>query len=100
MRPYKPARLPSMQVPNDLLLTEEKLRMDFVTEHGARKTQQLTRPVHTDWRGHSWTAVTNFDHPTEIKLDKLEAVQKESCNANKGPGNATCKESEQEIGLP
>lgn len=52
-----------------------------------------------DLRGHSWTTVTNPDPPTEIKLDKLEAVQKASCNANKGPGNVTWKESGKEIGL-
>lgn len=44
--------------------------------------------------------MTNFDHPTETKLDKLEAVQKASCSANKGPGNVTWKESEKEMGLP
>lgn len=53
-----------------------------------------------DLRGHSWTAVPNFDHPIEINLDKLEALQKVSCNANKGHGNVTWKEGEKEIGLP
>lgn len=74
--------------------------MEFVTEHRAHKTRQPIRPGHMDWRRPSWSTVTNFDHPTEIKLDKLEAVQKASCNANKGAGNVTWRESQEEMGLP